>query len=304
MTTARGWGAAHAAVGLVNAIATGGVGAAAALGLWTRVVVEPAAGYRGLSHTRGETLEIDPVLLRAVDEAAAQWLGAPPLRGLRAWAWSGIPLEAGLKGSSALVNALLEAVFRLRGYEPPGLPGLARLGVEAARAAGLTVTGALDDHLSVSGCGAYVTRNPDALLLALPGIAGAGYAVVAPRGRLSIARVSRTVYASARREALLAAELAARGRLAEAALVNAAALASSHGWSLDPLLRAARLPGVAAVGVSGKGPSMYVLAVDEASAARAAALLSRATGSEALVAPLLACTQPLKRGPGSAGEPP
>ncbi len=304
MAPRRGWGAAHAAVGLVNAIASGGVGAAAALGLWTRAAVEPEAGYRGVSLTRGEELGIDPGLLRAVDEASAAWLGAPPLHGLRARVWSGIPLEAGLKGSSALVNALLEAVIRLRGYEPPGLQELARLGVEAARAAGLTVTGALDDHLSVSGCGAYVTRNPDTLLLSLPGIPGARYAAIAPRGRLSIARVSRTVYAASRREALLAAELAAQGRLAEAAVVNAAALAASQGWSLDPILRALRLPGVAAAGVSGKGPSMYVLAVDEASAARAAELLAQATGSETLVAPLLACTQPLKRGPGPAREAP
>lgn len=292
MTARRGWGAAHAAIGLVNAIASGGVGAAAALGLWTRVAVEPGTGYRGVSHTRGTRLPIAPGLLRAVDEAVAEWLAAGPLRGLRAEAWSSIPLEAGLKGSSALVNALVEAVLRLQGHEPPGLRELARIGVEAARAAGLTVTGALDDHLAVSGCGAYVTRNPGQVLLALPGLPGARYAAVAPRGRLSIARVSRATYAAVRREAVLAAELAAEGRLAEAALINAAALAAAQGWSIDPLLRALRAPGVAAVGVSGKGPSVYALAVDEASAARAARLLAQATGSDTIVAPLLGCTQP------------
>jgi len=281
---------AHAALGVVNAIASGGVGAAAALGLWLRVCVRRAPGYRGRSYTRGTVLEVEPGILGAVDGAVAAWLGAPRLGGLEATVWSSIPLEAGLKGSSALVNALVEAVLRLRGHRPPGLMELARLGVEAARAAGLTVTGALDDHLAVSGCGLYVTDNRrQSLLRHEPAPGGWRYAAAASAGRLPIARVGRAAYAGLRWVEESALRLLSLGDYGGAALVNGLVVARAAGAPPELLVELAELPGVVAAGVSGKGPAVYAVAVDEASASRAAGVLAAGLGAEPLVAPLLPC---------------
>ena len=293
---ARGYaeGLAHAGLGLINAIATGGYGAAAGLGLWLRARLRRGRGYRGVSYTRGTVLEVDPVILRAVDEAVAEWLGAPRLGGLEAVVWSSIPLEAGLKGSSALVNALVEAVLRLRGWEPPGLLGLARLGVRAARAAGLTVTGALDDHLAVSGCGVFATDNRRQAVVAELRLGEWRYAAIVAPGRLSIRRVSRRTYAGLRGLGLAAWRLLLGGDAGAAALLNGSLVGSTAGLPVDVVHEAYRLPGVAAAGVSGKGPAVYAVAVDEASAWRAAGLLARRLGGEPLVAPLLAgCYAPV-----------
>jgi shikimate kinase len=289
MAPRRGYGVAHAAVGLLNAIATGGYGAAAGLGLWLRARVSASTSYRGRSHTRGETLPIEPGILEAVDRTVAEWLSEAPLGGLEATVWSSIPLEAGLKGSSALVNALAEAVLRLRGHAPPPLPVLARLGVEAARRAGLTVTGALDDHLAVSGCGAYATDNRRQAVLARPRLPQARYAAIAAPGRRSIRTVGRHTYARLRGAALAALRLLLEGHAAEAALLNGLTVAEAAGLPGGLLLEATGLPGVAAAGVSGKGPAVYALAADEAAAARAARLLAARLGAKPLVAPLIHC---------------
>jgi len=283
-------GLAHAALGVVNAIATGGYGAAAALGLWARARVEEAAsGYRGTSYTMGHELGVPPGLLRAVDEAVAAWLGEEPLGGLEATIWSSIPLEAGLKGSSAVVNSLVEAVARLRGAAPPAGLELARLGVEAARRAGLTVTGALDDHLAVSGCGLYATDNRRQRLVAHAAAPPGSYAAVAAAGRLAITRVSRASYAALRGPALAAWRLLLGGDPWGAALLNGVVVAHSVGVEASLLARLSSLPGVLGAGVSGKGPAVYAVAVDEGAAAEAAEELARRLGAEPLVAPLLAC---------------
>ncbi len=282
-------GEAHGALGVVNAIGTGGFGAAVALSLPLRVRVRRCKGYLGSSRVPGGVVNVNPVILRAVDEAAAEWLGSRPLGGLCAEAWTGIPYEAGLKGSSALVNALLEAVLRLRGVEPPGLPGLARLGVTAARKAGLTVTGALDDHAAVSGCGGYATDNRrQEILCTWKG--WEGYAGIAVPGRRSIRTVSREAFTRLGRAYESAWRLLENGDWWGAAVLNGAATAAATGGGADTVLQALGLPGVVAAGVSGKGPAVYAVASTRREAEEAARWLAERTGASMfLVAELLPC---------------
>ncbi|HID41848.1 MAG TPA: hypothetical protein EYP33_06820 [Pyrodictium sp.] len=62
------------------------------------------------------------------------------------------------------MNALLEAALALLGAEKPP-PEAGETRVKAARLAGLSVTGALDDHLAVSGCGDYAADNNEQKLV-------------------------------------------------------------------------------------------------------------------------------------------
>ncbi|HID40865.1 MAG TPA: hypothetical protein EYP33_01780, partial [Pyrodictium sp.] len=68
-------GRAHGALGIVNAIGSGGYGAAAALDLSVEVEVWRCSSPAGYTVTRGQRLDIDPAILDAVAETASNVLG-------------------------------------------------------------------------------------------------------------------------------------------------------------------------------------------------------------------------------------
>ena len=279
---------AHAGLGLVNAIGSGGYGAAIALDLWLWVEAWLCNSSRGYTVTRGRRVEIDPVILDSVSEVVASFSGHE-LEGLCAGGWSEIPLEAGLKGSSALVNALVRAALSLLGAERPGLLGLARLGVEAARLAGLTVTGALDDHLVVSGCGIYATDNR-AQRLVRSWSGPSWVVVVAVPGRRSIKRIDVARFEHYRALYEAAWRLLERGEHGYAALVNGVATMLATGNDPGVLAELAG-SGALAAGVSGKGPAVYAATSSIEEAQRLKPVLEKRVGGEVLVAKTITCTE-------------
>jgi shikimate kinase len=282
---------AHAGLGIVNAIGSGGYGAAASLGLKLCVKVETDyKGYEGRMDVRGNSLTVERRLLAAIAATLREKLSIE-LDGVYVKGFSEIPLAAGLKGSSALINAVIDAVAKAAGLELE-LYRLARLGVEAAKKAGLTVTGALDDHLAVSGCGAYATINPYYLIRWEPRLSG--WAVIVVSGSRDVRMVDRSSYAPYRLLFRTAWRLAVAGYWWEAALLNGTAMMLVHG---DPLIRVLdavkdHVSTLVSAGVSGKGPSVYLVYEDRGEAVRAASAIRRVmVGSEVIVAPLLACRQ-------------
>ncbi len=250
-------GRAHGALGFVNAIGSGGYGAAAALDLELWVRAWPCSKPRGYTLTRGTRVEVSQEILEAVATVAGDYAGKS-LQGLCARGSSEIPLEAGLKGSSALLNALVEAALRLLGAEKPGPLELARLGVKAARLAGLTVTGALDDHLAVSGCGGYATNNNEQRLVHHNPTLEAAVVIAVP-GRRSI----KTIDPQAYKDYIPLYKAAWRLVLADdwmtAATVNGTATTLATGGNPKQLLALVAKGLATAVGVSGKGPAVYAI---------------------------------------------
>jgi len=285
-----GRGRAHGALGIVNAIGSGGYGAAAALDLGVEVEVWKCSSPAGYTVTRGQRLDIDPAILDAVAETAGSVLGhqAGPIcaRGL-----SEVPLEAGLKGSSALINALLEAVLGLHGVSL-GVEELARLGVEAARRAGLTVTGALDDHLAVSGCGGYATDNTRQAIVAREPSLG-GYAVIAVPGRRSIRGIDPGVFRRYERLYAAAWRLVLAGDWHSAATVNGIATVMVTGDEPRRLLTLLTMEGVDAVGVSGKGPAVYAITSSRNVVPRVKDMLEKVVGAPTLVSRITPCNSHL-----------
>jgi shikimate kinase len=253
----RATGRAHGALGFVNAIGSRGYGAAAALDLEFWVEAWPCSEPRAYTLTRGTRVEVDQGILEAVASVAGEYAGKS-LQGLCAKGASEIPLEAGLKGSSALINALVEAALRLLGAEKPSLLELARLGVKAARLAGLTVTGALDDHLAVSGCGGYATdNNKQRLVHHNPALEAT--VVIAVPGRRSIKTIDPQVFREYAPLYKAAWKLVLADDWAAAATVNGAATTLATGGDPKPLLSLTAKGLAAAVGVSGKGPATYAI---------------------------------------------
>ena len=187
---------------------------------------------------------------------------------------SEVPLAAGLKSSSAAANATVLATLDALDIDVVdsatiGTPAdteltreaACRLGVEAARDAGVTITGAFDDASASMLGGVTVTDNDtDSLLRRESFEHDALVWTPAERAYSADADVDRC-----RRIAPIAdlvAELALDGRYGEAMTVNGLAYAAALGFPSDPAIEA--MPDVVGVSLSGTGPS--VVAVGEASA--------------------------------------
>jgi shikimate kinase len=139
----------------------------------------------------------------------------------------------------------------------------ARIGVAAARDAGVTVTGAFDDAAASMLGGVVVTDNGDDELLAREALDRAALVWTPPERAYSadadVARCRRVAPV-----ADLVAELALAGRYGEAMTVNGFAFCAALGFPTDPALSA--LPDADGVSLSGTGPS-YVAVGDRAALA-------------------------------------
>jgi shikimate kinase len=278
---------AHAGLGIVNAIGSGGLGAAAALNLELCVEVEMCSEHDFVVDTPQGPLRVERSLLNAVASVASEKLGRR-IDGICGRGRSSIPVAGGAKGSSALVNALLKALLE-QGNIRTSLYELAMLGVEASRMAGVTVTGALDDHLAVSGCGAYATINPSHVARWSPDLDGVALLLV--RGSRDIRSVDPESYTGLRGLFRRAWSLAVEGRWWDAAVLNGVAMMLSHGDPVDRLLRFLD-EGAVAAGVSGKGPTLYLVYHSRRDARQAAAKVKKLVEGEPVVAELLHCEGP------------
>ena len=278
----------HGGLGIVNAIGSGGFGAAAAIDLETRVHVRPCESFHATGVVRGERISIDSSIVEATVSVVEEHLGIS-IGPICVFEETEIPLESGLKGSSAFINALIVAILHLVGRADLGLLEVAQLGVRAARRAGLTVTGALDDHLATLGCGGYATDNRRReLVLHNPALEGHVAILYWARHRLQDIDVHsysryRSLYEAAWR-------LVTSGYWWKAALVNGIANAMALGLggeTIKLLVEAAN--GVLGAGVSGKGPSVYVVADTAKEARRAVMRLREVLGGEILETRLIPC---------------
>ena len=190
---------------------------------------------------------------------------------------SAVPMAAGLKSSSAAANATVLAALAALGRAPPdALPdgerttpaaptraAACRLGVEAARDAGVTVTGAFDDASASMLGGVTVTDNTADALLARETLPTAWQALVwTPEERAlsadaDVARCERVAPV-----ADLVRELALDGDYARAMTVNGFAFCAALGFPADPAVEA--LPDAAGASLSGTGPSFVAIGTDDA----------------------------------------
>jgi len=151
----RGEASAPGAATVVNAIATL-KGSAFAVDLQTRATVELEEGASGVE---GETdVDVDTTLIETCVRKTAERVGVEAGGTVRTE--TDIPPESGLKSSSAAANATVLATLDALDAEDALEPlEAALLGVEAAREAGVTITGALDDAAASMLGGVVLTDN-------------------------------------------------------------------------------------------------------------------------------------------------
>lgn len=243
-----GVGKAHGAVTILNATATG-IGCALAV----------EAGALARWTWQGDRLVLDGApddrLARAI-QAHCGGAGAQVSSSTR------FAPARGLKTSSSAAAAMLRAAHAARGGALDDRK-LLRAAVAASRAAGVTLTGALDDQAAVTLGGCHLTDNRrDAVLQTLPAEPW-HVAVWVPDQPLPKALLHGLDAGAAAKEARAAEHLASHGRIPEAMTRNGAAFTRLYvaaGLPVDG--RAAQVAlanGALGAGLSGTGPAVAAL---------------------------------------------
>jgi len=248
---------------VVNALATGR-GSAFALDVETTASVRltPDGGVDG---EIADTPDGDTSLIERCVETVVERFGDG--HGGRVRTTSAVPTAAGLKSSSAAANATILATLAaldvsVGGDEEDGdIPAVeaCRLGVDAAREAGVTVTGAFDDASASMLGGVTVTDNERDVLLDRTGFDREAVVWTPPERAYS----ADTDTAACERVAPMAThavELALAGNVETAMTVNGLAFSAALDYSTAPAVEA--MPHCGGVSLSGTGPSVVAVGDD------------------------------------------
>jgi shikimate kinase len=250
----KGEATCHGAGTIVNAIAAG-QGAAFGLALRTTATVEVRPEAFGVqAHVAAD---MDPML--AVSAARRILDQSNRDVGLEVFIDSEIPISRGLKSSSAVANAVVQASARALGLDLDPRDIL-QAGVDAAIEAGVTITGAFDDACASLYGGICVTDNRGRRILALDRFPMDLLAVVQiPRRLIRKSDLKGFDFAGIRPAVEAAFHLALRGDYFRAIEANSAAYAPVLGIDETPAHRA-RAAGALAAGITGTGPAILALA--------------------------------------------
>ncbi|WP_254531281.1 shikimate kinase [Natrinema gelatinilyticum] len=253
---------APAAGTILNALATG-TGSAFAIDLETTATVELTSDGEIVGEVadqpEADTTLVERCASMTIDEYTDQaGLEESPV-GAHVRTESEVPMASGLKSSSAAANAtVLATLDALAVTDSVERIEACRLGVRAARDAGVTVTGAFDDASASMLGGVTVTDNTSDTLLAREEIDWLALVYTPPEQSYSAdADVSACKRVAPMAD--LVEELALDGRYGDAMTVNGFAFCGALEFSTGPMIDA--LPDVAGVSLSGTGPS-YVAVAD------------------------------------------
>ncbi|MCU4926737.1 shikimate kinase [Halobacteria archaeon AArc-dxtr1] len=247
---------APAAGTVLNALATG-TGSAFAIDLETTATVELTNDGEIEATIDGQPDADTALIERCVALTLAEYADDAGLAesavGAQVRTESEVPMASGLKSSSAAANAtVLATLDALELVDAVERIDACRLGVRAAREAGVTVTGAFDDASASMLGGVTVTDNTADELLAREPVDWSALVYTPPEQSFS-ADADVSACERIAPVAAVVSELALAGRYGEAMTVNGFAFCGALGFSTEPMLQA--LPDVTGVSLSGTGPS-------------------------------------------------
>lgn len=240
---------APAAGTVLNALATG-TGSAFALDKYTTATVT-LTDESTVTGTIDGAPEADTRLIERCVTLVTERYGSG--EGGTVFTESDVPMASGLKSSSAAANATVLATLGALGKtDELSREDAARLGVEAARNVGVTVTGAFDDASASMLGGITVTDNTNDELLARE---ERDWAVLVwtPPERAYSADADVDACSQVAPMAEFVAELALSGAFERAMTVNGLAFCAALGFDPKPMVEV--MADVDGVSLSGTGPS-------------------------------------------------
>jgi shikimate kinase len=254
----EGQAGAPAAGTILNALATG-TGAAFAIDARTTATVE-LTGSETVEGSVADNPDADTRLIERCVERVTERFGDGEGGNVRTE--SEVPMASGLKSSSAAANAtVLATLDALDATEAVSKEEAARIGVEAARDVGVTVTGAFDDASASMLGGLTVTDNTEDRLLKRDTVEWSVLVWTPPERAYSAdANVDRCKQVAPMAD--LVADLAMDGRYQQAMTVNGLAYCAALEFPTDPLLDG--MDANCGVSLSGTGPSFTAVGDREA----------------------------------------
>jgi len=246
----EGQAVAPAAGTVLNALATG-TGSAFAIDEYTTASVELDPDAETVTGSVAEDADADTELIERCVAAVTDRFGDG--QGGRVHTESDVPMASGLKSSSAAANAtVLATLDALDAADDISREEACRIGVKAARDAGVTVTGAFDDASASMLGGVTVTDNSTDELLAREERDWHVLVWTPPERSFSAdADVERCRQIAPMAD--LVADLALDGDFARAMTVNGLAFCAALEFPTDPIVEA--MPVTDGVSLSGTGPS-------------------------------------------------
>lgn len=176
---------------------------------------------------------------------------------------SKIPAAVGLKSSSAVSVATTKAIFELfsRGKKLE-VSSILKSSCLASKHSGASLTGAFDDASASLLGGLVFTDNLKLRIIRharVPKQLGTTVALLLPLYEKKLtSSIDRSIYFKYRGESLRAFDLALKGEIAQAMLLNSIVQSAVLGYSMKPVT-SALAEGASAAGITGKGPAVAAL---------------------------------------------
>jgi shikimate kinase len=245
MTQGKGYAWACGAATILNAVATW---KGAAFGIDLKTWAEVELNETGI--VRGDVPGVDTRLIERCVQMVLGRLGYEYGASVRTR--SEIPVASGLKSSSTAANASILAALDALNEDMNPIEA-AKIGVEAARDVGVTITGALDDALASMLGGVVVTDNRNMLLIKREELC-TPVVILSPEKKLfsSDTSVSRSRLIAPLAD--LVYDLALEGDFGRAMTLNGLAYCAALGLPAEPIILALQA-GAHGASLSGTGPS-------------------------------------------------
>lgn len=244
-------GIAYSAVTVINAIAAG-KGGAVGIDLEVRADVETIeTGLEGEIEVQGESYK-DFELVRSVKEVLEDRLNLK--FGIKFKIESEIPIGKGLKSSSAVSNALTEAILKTLGMDLDDREIL-EVGIEASKRAGVTLTGALDDAYASYFGGLCLTNNLAREVLSEKDVGKRPVVILIPEKTVFTKSLKDIDFEGIRPYIELIFRSALKGEWKKASLLNGLVYSSFFGYDTEPMMEVLEYSEM--VGLSGTGPAIY-----------------------------------------------
>jgi shikimate kinase len=245
---------AYSAITIINAFATG-KGGAIGINLKTEadVKIKKHTSLEGKIVIRGKEFK-DFSLVEAVRDVISQRFGIE--LGLDFHINSEIPVGKGLKSSSALSNALAKAIVKELGIDITELD-IVKLGIDASKKAGVTLTGAFDDACASFFGGLFLTDNRANKILNKENIKEMPVVLLIPEKNVLTSSLRKQDFKILAPYIENAFDLASKGEWERASFLNGLIYSSYLDYSVRPLFDA--LKENAIPGLCGKGPAMFAV---------------------------------------------
>jgi len=176
---------------------------------------------------------------------------------------SSIPISRGLKSSSAAANAVTLALCRALGLELDDIE-IISIGVDAAKRAKVTVTGAFDDATACYFGGITVTDNHEMKIIHLDSMSPDNLRVVlhVPEEKIRKEGLSSETFSKVRDMYSQVEEMVRDSRYIEAITLNGRLCSEALGLDTEVSEKAIKAGAIAA-GLTGTGPATAILTDDK-----------------------------------------